>query len=201
MPITDGLRELPGGSVVGNPNLAVQGAKRRHRMMDDPLRSITERYPALRPYPWAVIDSRGKPSQYGGQIEFYDPEERDNPIPGRATVEVFNKDLQGNALERAIFGDMLHMLPGRDERFSALRKRFAETLTDEQKAIDRRAYEREQAQYGENRPYEDWFERSRLDAYLRGHLAPDEQDQWRGAYTPQQKDLLDRIQRYLMGQP
>jgi hypothetical protein len=43
------------------------------------------------------------------------------------------------------------------------------------------------------------MDRSRVDAYIRGYLTPDERDEWRqqGTYTDDQKRLLDQMQQYL----
>lgn len=161
--------------------------------MDELLRSIQSKYPALAGYDWSVIDSRGKPSKHGGQIEFYSPDEQYNPTPGRPTVEVFNKDLQGDMLERAIFGDMLHYMPEADEGFRGMREKFRATLTPEQLMVDRMAYKKS----GDKRDFDKWMDISRLDGYLRGFLAPDANDEWRDAYTDEQKAILGEIDSYL----
>lgn len=161
--------------------------------MDDILQSIYGKYPALAGYDFAAIDSRGKPSKHGGQIEFYSPDELYNPIPGRPTVEVFNKDLQGDMLERAMFGDMLHHLPDADETFRGYREKFRTTLTPEQQAVDRVAYSKS----GDKRDFDKWMDISRLDSYLRGFLAPDANNEWRDTYTDEQKAILGEIDGYL----
>jgi hypothetical protein len=165
------------------------------------LSSIQQRYPALRGYDWAVVDSRGKPSKYGGGIEFYSPDEPESPQPGRPTIEVFDADLKGKALETAIMGDMLHHLPSVDQTFAGMREQLRSTLTPEQLAIDQKAYEKSKAEYGEDRPFEDWMHISRLDAYVRGRLAPDKNDEWKDAYTPEQKTLIDGMGEYLKKGP
>lgn len=150
--------------------------------------------------PFKVIDSRNNllgVNKHGGSIEFYPPDELYNPAPGNATIEVFDPGLQGEALERAVFGDMLHYMPMANEEFSNLRDKFADTITDEQSAIDKRAYKRSQDMFGENRPYQDWFDISRLDAYIRGYLAPDDRNEWAEVYTPEQIKILDQMKNIL----
>lgn len=163
---------------------------------------IKTRYPVLAPYDFKVIDSRGKKSEFGGSLEFYSPDEERSPLPGKPVVEVFSKDLKGEELESAIFGDMLHHLPEVDQKFASMRERFWKTITPEQIKVDRRAYERAKRDHKETRSFEDWFERSRLDAYIRGYLAPDRNDEWRqsGTYTDDQKSILDDMGRYLKGE-
>jgi len=173
--------------------------------MDEILKNIYSKYPALSEHPFKVMDSRNigllnPRNTGGGSLEFYSPDERHNPNPGYPTVEVFDPSLKNEWLERAVFGDMLHYLPSVDDTFSDLRKDFAGTITDEQKQIDQNAYSRAQQRHGEARPYNDWFERSRLDAYLRGYLAPDERNEWSGSYTPEQLSILKEIES-LISQP
>ena len=165
--------------------------------MEDILQEIYKEYPQLGQYPFEVIDSRGKKSPYGGMIEFYPPDELYNPIPGKPTLEVFDEGLKGESLKKAIFGDMLHYLPDVDPQFALVREELINSLTPEQLDIDKKAYERAVKEYGETRPFEDWFNINRKDAYLRGYLAPDSRDEWKDAYTPQQTGILDFLQQYL----
>lgn len=166
--------------------------------MDAELSAIQEQYPKLRRYPFKVLDSRGKGAEGDPrQMEFYPPDERDNPMPGYPTVEVFNPQLGGEELKRLVFGDMLHHLPRVDANFAQMRDQFSKTLTPQQKQTDREAYQFEKKNFGEKRTFEQWFKASRLDAYIRGRLAPDAADQWKDFYTPQQTQLLDRMHEYL----
>ncbi len=161
--------------------------------MDNQLRRIINKYPGLAGYDWQIIDSRRTKPNRERQLEFYAPDERYNPRPLKPTIEIFNPDLQGETLDTAVIGDMLHYLPMVDRNFASLREAFRQTLTSEQLAVDRNAYRRAVQKHGENRPFNDWFERSRLDAYLRGYLTPDEQDNWRGVYTPEQVAILEMM--------
>lgn len=165
--------------------------------MDDILQRITTQYPALSGHPYSFIDSRHKGVQGGRKLEFYPPDERDNPQPGKATVELFDPSMQGEHADRAVFGDMLHFLPNVDPQFSGMREQYRGMLTEPQRAVDMQAYRRDQKERNESRPYEDWMNQSRLDAHLRGFLAPDAEDNWRGSYTPDQETLLKSMQQYL----
>ena len=165
--------------------------------MEDILKQIYQEYPKLSQYPFEIIDSRGKTSPYGGVIEFYSPNEKYNPRPGKPTVEIFDKNLKGEALKKAIFGDMLHYLPEVDPQFAKSRSDLVKSLTPEQLAIDKKAYDTAVQKYGEKRPFTDWFAINRQDAYLRGYLAPDANDEWKDAYTPNQIEVLKNLQQYL----
>ena len=82
-------------------------------------------------------------------------------------------------------GDMLHYLPAVDPEFSELREKFRDSLTREQKTTDKRAWE----ESGDNRSLEAWFEATRLDAYIRGLLYPDEKNDWKDVYTGDQRKI------------
>ena len=165
------------------------------------LRSVYEKYPKLADMNFKVIDSRAVGMEHprnlgGGPLEFYPPDERDNPNKGYPTIELFNPDLKGKRLESALFGDMLHHLPDVNPKFNALREAFRRSMTAEQAGMDRNAFDR-YVKEGEDRTFEQWFEVSRLDAYLRGKLAPDERDEWADVYTPAQNQLLMRMEEEL----
>ena len=166
------------------------------------LQGILEEYPRMRGYPWAV--QWGEPQQ-GRQLEFYHPDEPTNPNPGQPTVEVYNRDLKGENLKRAISGDMMHYLPSVDPSYEGMRQEFKTTFTPEQDEVNERAYQRGVDERGEARTYDQWMERSRLDAWLRGGTIPLIGGEWERnrdkAFTGEQKGLLSRMNDYLTGTP
>jgi hypothetical protein len=165
--------------------------------LDQARRNVLERFPLLNGHDWSIVDSRSTKPDDERQLEFYSPDEPDSPTPGRPTLEIFNPNLRGEALEHAIYGDMLHHLPTVDRTWSAMRDKLRQSLTPDQQAMDRRAYERDQRTYGEDRPYDEWHNASRLDAYIRGRLSPDANDDWRDVYTPDQHNLLNQMEDHL----
>lgn len=166
--------------------------------MDQRLEQIYQQYPPLRPLDISVVDSRGLRPDVRGGLEYYPKDELYNPTRGRRTIELFNPALAGAPLNDALAGDMLHGMPEIDPTFRAMRSEFYRTLTPEQLAFDRRSFEEDHAQ-GDT--FESWMDRSRLDAYIRGYLFPDQNDEWRksGVYTPAQQQLLERMRSYLRG--
>ena len=98
---------------------------------------------------------------------------------------------------QSILGDMLHHLPAVDPEFAAFRQEFRSTITDEQKEVDKKAYDRAVAQFGENRPFERWFEINRLDGYIRGLLYPDRANDWAEVYTDAQRELGEKIRKHV----
>lgn len=159
------------------------------------LNNIISQYPKLRAN-YNLIDSRSQANRGRGQLEFYPPDEAYNPRPGNPTLEVFNPDLKGERLQSAIFGDLLHHAKNIVPGWEPLRQMFMRTITPQQNAIDQRAYA-EAKNSGEHRSFEDWFTGPRLDAYIRGYLAPDQANEWANTYTPQQKQILEYMRQTL----
>lgn len=162
----------------------------------DAVAQIFEQYPRLAGHNWVVQRVPRKKGNFG-YLEFYHPKESRNPYPGRPYIEIYDQNLKGDELKNAIFGDMLHYLPSVDKTFAAMRDQFRQTRTPQQKKIDKEAYKTSQKLYGEDRSYKKWFDVSRLDAYIRGKLAPDINDEWRNMYTPKQEELLQQFHDHL----
>ena len=159
--------------------------------------AITQQYPVLGQHRFVLQRGTGSHS-----LEFFPAWGRDNPNPGEHTIEVREPSLKGQRLQEAVTGDMLHLLGAVDPRsgvaidptFLRLKRQFAATITPDQKALDLAAYRRDH----EGRSFEDFMDRSRLDAYLRGYIV----NQWpREFYTSQQRSLLETIRQYLQGPP
>lgn len=169
------------------------------RSVAEVVREVYQRFPRLAPLAVEVVDSRGTRPDVRGGLEFYPPDEAYNPKPGRNTIELFDPKLAGQTLHDALAGDMLHGLPSVDPEFAALRQAFKKTLTPEQKAFDKKVYETAREDHD---TFDSWMERSWLDAYIRGYLFPDQNDEWRksGVYTPEQQAMLEQM-RGLLTQP
>lgn len=170
---------------------------------------IKQKYKAIAPYDLAVVDSRPKGISDGRKLEFYPPEEINNPNPGKLTVEVFDPAFKDGDFDRMVAADFLHYLGKKDPKLIELRQQFARSITPEQRQIDQRAYERARAgEWGppEQRPYDEWYEVHRLDQYLGAMMLPEnspERQDWMQGMTPAQQRILADIDRYLRtgGQP
>jgi hypothetical protein len=160
------------------------------------MRTVHERYPVTRKVNAFVVDSRGLPSAHGGGLEYYPATENSNPLPGLNAVELFDSGLEGELLNRAVAGDVLHGLPDYDPAFGAMRSEFRDTITPEQRAFDEKAYARGRESHD---TFDSWMDRSQLDAYIRGYLFPDKNAEWikEGVYTPTQRVLLEKMRAYL----
>ena len=157
------------------------------------VQSITKQYPRLGGADWQVFYGDQKNNPRGGFLEFYPPDERDNPRPGSPSIEVFDRSVRGDDLRQMVFGDMLHHLSGTDPQWKKLRQQYSDTISQEQK---KREYEYEVTNFGETRDIKKWWDVSRLDAHVRGYIA----DQWPkddGFYSDKQKDILREMQQLL----
>lgn len=173
------------------------------RLRPDVTARVKEKFRAIAPQDLAVVDSRAAGMSDNRKVEMYPPSERDNPLPGRATVEVFDPSFQGDDLDNVIAADFIHSLGKTDPTLKHYRDAFSKSLTPEQKAIDRRAYERAVAgEFGdpEQRPFDQWYEIHRLDQYLGAPYLPEgsaHREEWMRGMTPEQLEMLDAMQRYM----
>ena len=170
---------------------------------------IYEEYPRLRSGDYRLVKD---PDLMGGQgnIEFIEAGGSADPKGVPMSLPAVNEDnptialrsLESNPnLQRRILGDMLHDLPQTDEKFNSMREEFKTSMTPGQKDLDRRVYKEailpegtSKHAYGEDRSYEDWHDRSRLDAWVRGRIAGQWGDEY---YTDKQKEITDNMVRYL----
>ena len=161
------------------------------------LSEITEDYPRLGGIPWQLVEGDMANNIGGGPIEFYPPTENDNPVFGKPTMSVFDTGMPREDLRRMIFGDMLHYLPMVDEDWSSMRDEYAGSLTSQQQKINRNAYQRDVRNSIEQglrpRSYDKFMDINRLDAHVRGYLAPDRRNDWAGSYNPEQISILKRM--------
>lgn len=143
----------------------------------------------------------------GRQLEYYPPWETDNPVPDKATVELYRQQMAPGIMQNLVAGDMMHYLGSTDPRtnqpvdqtFNALKQQFLGTMTPEQQAVNQQAYDSEKKFYPNPPSMDDWMQFNRGDAFIRGYLTPDEHDEWRkqGVYTEEQKQQLEKLRQYI----
>jgi hypothetical protein len=83
-----------------------------------------------------------------------------------------------------------------DPDYYKLKQSVLAARTPRQQDVDLRMYK----QSGDKRSYEDWLQQSRIDAYIRGWITPDERDEWRknGWYKrPGMRNAVESIRKYL----
>ena len=85
-----------------------------------------------------------------------------------------------------------------DPVYYGLKQQVKKARSPEQIAKDYRAYKQDQKE-GEDRSFSKWFNNSRSEAYVRGRLFPDKNDNWKHFYdeNPKLASTIDRIGSYL----
>lgn len=137
------------------------------------LGSVFQRFPALAKYKDDYAMMRGRPMVAGDdrQLESYSPDESWNPIPGKATTELYNNGASEPEQQNLIAGDMLHHLAAVDPKWAAMKAAVVpKDMTP-----------------------------ARGDEFLMGYLTPDKTDDWRGSYTSDQRSQLAKMADYLSG--
>lgn len=174
----------------------------------DAIAAAKEAYPTLAPHLDNSAVTYGQPSgpTDDRQLEYYAPWESDNPNPGKHSIEVFNKNLTGDDLRDSIAADILHGVGGVDPstgmpvdpKFYDLKQQLGASRNVRSHAMDMDAYERDkQSPYGAA-PYDEWDKNSRLDAYIRGGLFPQQNPEWQnGAITPEMAPIIGQMKQYL----
>ena len=163
----------------------------------------------------------------------------EGPYAGRfrPTVELF-EGVIGEDLAKSIFGDMLHHFSEKDEQgeyiedrgvapdFQRLLDDFHDTMyevdeqtldykddtpeAEAQRRWNDRVYQINVNEYGEGRPFDQWYDASHLDGLVRGFLAPDNNAElitsrgypWKGEeeqgwYTERQRGILNQMRNLL----
>lgn len=138
-----------------------------------------------------------------GHLEFYPPDEEENPNPGMATIEIRNQKLKGDALRNAVAGDLLHLAPT-IPKYRKLKDEFISSLSKEQMQFARRRFDLDsRSGYAGNRNFQQWLEEVWSDALIRGYITPDEADEFRrgNAYEKQNIPVLEKMKIFLQGSP
>jgi hypothetical protein len=145
------------------------------------------------------------PTEDRGFIEFYPEDEPGSPefprpkeLPmGKPGIEVYNPKTR----PIDVAGDIAsHYMIYNDPSMMDYYNQFRHSINPEQQQRLQQQYEFYRQNYGENRPYEKWYEMTGLPGYFRGYpfqqWEPEVVEQ---AYTPQQRLLLDQMMNYLRG--
>lgn len=153
-----------------------------------------EKYPKLKDYGFNFIAPTDGAKSDGRYLETYPADERDNPMPGKPTIQQFDPSMTGEDF----MGETLHILPKIDPYVGAIRQQFIDSMTlpQRQKLMDQ--YDYAKKNFGEKRPYDQWENMSGTDAWFRGHLTGQFPDD---VYEPAQLQMFDNLRNYLQNKP
>ena len=137
-----------------------------------------------------------------GFLEFWEPGDEGPPDGSVKRPEGIGIDRMGIEVRNDktrpidILGDYVsHEAVKSDPKLKDIYDRYLSTLTEEQL---RTKYEYEKKNYGENRPFEQWAERSGKPGMFRGYTFNQfSEKEIEEAYTPEQLDILDEAKEYL----
>lgn len=182
----------PGGYAMQIMNAAQPQAPVRAAPVNPYAQGLSQQYPWASGIGLNIIDSTGKgdPSR---KLEFYQPDERDNPRPGKPTIEVFDKSMKPADL----MGEVLsHHLPKVDPNVAHFRSQIIQSMTPQQIQSISGDYQNELraglVDPGDN--LQAWLQKQGGDSFFRGYPT----GQWPAdIYTPQQKATYDQMQVYL----
>jgi len=166
------------------------------------LEAARKEYPILNQYD---IGYKYSPKQDSGYLEFFpadEPGSPERPRPkefpmGKIGVEVY--DPKTRPID--MLGDITsHYLIYEDPQVKQYYDQFQNSLNIGQYDRLRNQYQFAQQNYGEQRPYEQWYESTGLPGYFRGYAF----QQWpedfnETAYTPEQRAMFDKMMEYLKG--
>jgi hypothetical protein len=169
------------------------------------LEAAKKEYPILDQYD---IGYKYSPKQdiekYGG-LEFFpsdEPGSPERPRPkefpvGKPLVEVY--DPKTRPID--MLGDITsHYLIYEDPEVKQYYDQFQNSLNIGQYDRLRNQYQFAKQNFGEKRPYEQWYETSGLPGYFRGYAFQQWPEDFNEiAYTPEQRAMFDKMMQYLKG--
>lgn len=162
---------------------------------------------ALSKYPWlrklgplALVQGTGP-----GESETYLPQDSDNPVPDHFTVQLRSARSSNNPnlWVDTLASEGLHGLQARDPIYQQFTKEFVSSMTPDQIADSRRAYQEDKKIFGDDgEPFQQWLPRVQAQEYIRGFVFPALNPGWtgprgEGGYTPFQQKLLQRLKERL----
>uniref|UniRef100_A0A6M3IKN4 Uncharacterized protein n=1 Tax=viral metagenome TaxID=1070528 RepID=A0A6M3IKN4_9ZZZZ len=167
--------------------------------------TLLDKYPRLRKERWRVEDASDPKHPYynpKGFSEYYSPDEEGtdtepgNPYPGYPTI-LMRKHSKNP--EKALLGEMMHRLAESDEGFRDLRSKVLDARGKRAEVVDQEAYK----YYRDPRPYKDFLNYSRHDAYMRALMDPESNPDWdpKEIWGDKEQALREEVENYLLSEP
>ena len=164
--------------------------------IDSIVSEIYKEFPVLSNKNFKVKKVSDKHPQ-GHHIEFFSSDEERSPYKGQPYIEIYeNASADRNVLKKMIFGDMLHQLSIDDPHWKNLKNQFFKVRSPEAKNRDLRIDMDAYKGSGDTRKFEDWWDISRSDAYIRGALTGDRE--WMMGIEEGQGIILNNMMDYLL---
>lgn len=142
--------------------------------------------------PFNQVDSTGT-GDSARKMEYFAPDDPDNPKPGKPTVEVFDSSMTA----KDVSGELLsHYLSKVDKTVASIRQNILDVITDDQKKELRGDYDAavKNGLVDKGDGFSDWLQKQGGDAFFRGFPT----GQWPASvYTPEQKSLYRQLDKYL----
>ena len=170
--------------------------------------SVIDKYPALTPHVKdAIIYKADRDKDHPeDQLETYPPWEEYNPNPGKTSIELRRDYKTKSEATDAIAGDLIHIAGAIhpdthepvDPYYYSLKKEVKKARSTKDISMDYKAYKEEEGDKP-SRSFSKWFDESRGEAYVRGRVMPDENDERSHVYksNPKLKKTIDKISKYL----
>ena len=163
---------------------------------------------AVQSYP--IIGKSGvqgviNPKEGQNMLEYYAPGEAgsaDAPRPKGLQLDKPGIEIYSNKTTPLdVLGDVTsHYLIHNDPVVKNVYSNLAASITPHQMEILKGQYDYAMKNEGEKRPFEQWLQMSGLPAFLRGYAFKQWPDEFNEkVYTPQQKQMLDGMMKYLSG--
>jgi hypothetical protein len=165
--------------------------------------SAQQQWPILRNQ---NILSKFTPRQSPEKLEAWPPGEAGTvtrPRPQEFPTDSYGIEVYNHTRPIDVLGDVVsHFLVDKDPEVRKFYNEFNRSITPQQERHVLGEHFLYDKAHGDKRSYQDWRRISGLPAYFRGHPF----QQWpenynKRVYTPQQRELLDRMMRYLSADP
>ena len=159
--------------------------------------------------PFEVMEGGGE----GFSESFPYWESQGHPKPNTNVIQLrpSSRDFSEKRMKSLISGELIHFLGGTDDqgaptnpKFKKFKDAYIQSLTPEQLAFHRRSYDEVAVPSGEQRPFNQWMEHSRIDQFIGAYLFPSDEHLAAGFNTdadfnPEQKKIMDRASQFLRG--
>ena len=176
-----------------------QRTKEGHVDTSGAVEAAKQQYPRFNNLPLSLSVGVGP-----GFSETYFPDDPENPQPGKLNVQLRDPKAIKNKSQWPddVSLEAIHGLQDTDPKYQKFTQSFVHSMTREQMAAARHAYERDKKEFGTTESFQKWLPRVQAQEYIRGMLFTKAIPNWvgpegEGQYTPAQMNLGAQIERYL----